>query len=1562
MANEFIARNGVIALNNSVVTGSLNVTSGITGSLFGTSSWANNAITASFVTTAQTASFVATSSWANNAITASAISLPSTATSNHFVPLIQTLVNPATLGYSSRLQYSDSTVTLTVTSSWASNVVSASFSTTAATASSVGNLTQNVTITGSLLVSNSIVLTPSGSISVVSGSILALSLTGSLLGTSSWAQNTITASYVSGSVHTSTNPALSASYAVSSSYSLSSSFATTSSFTTTAATASSVGNLTQNITITGSLFVSNSIVLTPSGSISIVSGSINALSITGSLLGTSSWSQNAVTASYVSGSVHTSTNPALSASYALSSSYSLSSSFATTASFTTNAATASFVTQAQTASYLNPLNQGNVIITGSLYISGSGTSLLLGGNVTASTEASLIIGVPPNIGTGEGGQIILQASNVSGWTSASMLDNYQNTFRLLRGNNTSSDASQLSVDMHTGQLTLYKYLNASSFVGTATANLAVDSAGKVITVSTSGGSVFPYTGVAHINGGLVVTGSITSSGAIYSQANNAMYFRGGDDAEFWDINVANTVGIYGQQDQTTAGIKLGSGGGTLTGKNGSIGIGTTTPSPSTLLDVAGNTTISGSFIVTGSARFTGSVSATQGGFTGSLLGTASWANNAVTSSYVSGSVFTSTNPALSASYALSSSYALTSSFTTTSSFATNAATASSVGNLTQNVTITGSLFVSSSIVLTPSGSISVVSGSINALSITGSHLGTSSWANNAVTASYVSGSVHTSANPALSASYTLSSSYSVSSSFVTSASFATTSATASSVGNLTQNVLITGSLLISNSIVLTPSGSISVVSGSINALSITGSLLGTSSWSNNSITASYVSGSVHTSTNPALSASYALSSSYSLTSSFVTSASFATTAATASSVANLVQNVLITGSLFVSNSIVLTPSGSITIVSGSMRALSFTGSLLGTSSWANNVVTAQTASYVNNLNQNLSITGSLVLSGSTTSEFTVLGDQQITGSLFVSNSIVLTPSGSITVVSGSIRALSFTGSILGTSSWAQNVITASYVSGSVHTSTNPALSASYALSSSYSVTSSYALTAQTLLGSVVSAITSSYPFSVGSSILSSSPDFTTIAIGQLAGFGVTSATSLNSNFIGVNAGSASAGSVTSNFIGYQAGTNAGAAQNSNFIGVNAGQYAASARDSNFIGDSAGYSASNASYSTLIGFQAGSRPNASGIINSIGRNNIIIGTNITLSQSRQDSINLGGIIFATGSYYATSGNPFSGSVGNGRVGINVVDPFYNLDVSGSGNYTNGLTVTGSVIISGSLGVELAVRGDTQITGSLIVSNSVNIIGNQLVTGSLIVSNSLNVIGAINFSNGLIVTGSIFPISRSISASIMQITSVGVPGPASQSAGILFSYVSASTTSTVLMIASASSLGPRSQSLYISGNLEPYPRSGSITASFDLGSPRNVWRRLYVATRSVYFVDDNTGISASIGLDANLGFTYNDNPVISSAGIISASYPNPGLSTKAGSILAGSFTGLPETAAVTFTTAFPDTNYSVVVTGEDIRSWTVESKATTGFTINSNSNQGITGTTYWIATSYGETIYN
>jgi hypothetical protein len=89
-------------------------------------------------------------------------------------------------------------------------------------------------------------------------------------------------------------------------------------------------------------------------------------------------------------------------------------------------------------------------------------------------------------------------------------------------------------------------------------------------------------------------------------------------------------------------------------------------------------------------------------------------------------------------------------------------------------------------------------------------------------------------------------------------------------------------------------------------------------------------------------------------------------------------------------------TGSLTVNGG------ITGSLQGTSSWATN---ALTSSYLNNLNQSLAITGSVILSGSGLPELKIIGDTQFTGSVSSLNG--------------------YTGSLFGTASWATNAISSS---------------------------------------------------------------------------------------------------------------------------------------------------------------------------------------------------------------------------------------------------------------------------------------------------------------------------------------------------------------------------------------------------------------------------------------------------------------------------------------------------------------------------------------------------------
>ena len=63
MANEFVAKNGLISQNNTIVSGSLTVTQGITGSFSG--ALTGTATTASYVLQAVSASFATTASFAN---------------------------------------------------------------------------------------------------------------------------------------------------------------------------------------------------------------------------------------------------------------------------------------------------------------------------------------------------------------------------------------------------------------------------------------------------------------------------------------------------------------------------------------------------------------------------------------------------------------------------------------------------------------------------------------------------------------------------------------------------------------------------------------------------------------------------------------------------------------------------------------------------------------------------------------------------------------------------------------------------------------------------------------------------------------------------------------------------------------------------------------------------------------------------------------------------------------------------------------------------------------------------------------------------------------------------------------------------------------------------------------------------------------------------------------------------------------------------------------------------------------------------------------------------------
>ena len=229
MANEFIARKGLIVSGSTQLTGSLNVSRGITGSLFGTSSWANNTVTASVATIAQTSSyfsgsilivgeaqfpagisvagtsrlngpvlvtgsisssvgFFGTGSGIIGVISSSFATSASLATTASYALSATATVPAGTV--SSSLQFNSLTLPFTGsftgsfigthsgstfgTASWASNVISSSFATTAATAS---YFTGSVTFPSGLIVTGSILAT----------TVSASSFIGPLAGTASFA-------------------------------------------------------------------------------------------------------------------------------------------------------------------------------------------------------------------------------------------------------------------------------------------------------------------------------------------------------------------------------------------------------------------------------------------------------------------------------------------------------------------------------------------------------------------------------------------------------------------------------------------------------------------------------------------------------------------------------------------------------------------------------------------------------------------------------------------------------------------------------------------------------------------------------------------------------------------------------------------------------------------------------------------------------------------------------------------------------------------------------------------------------------------------------------------------------------------------------------------------------------------------------------------------------------------------------------------------------------------------------------------------------------------------------
>jgi hypothetical protein len=433
----------------------------------------------------------------------------------------------------------------------------------------------------------------------------------------------------------------------------------------------------------------------------IVSGSNAELltvtsSFLGNLTGTASYATNANSSSYALNSTSasyalnaTSASYALnatSASYALTStsaSYALSASNATTASYVLNAVSSSF---ASTASFVNTLNQ-DVVISGSLSVTNGITGSLLGTASYAANANSSSYALSASYAfnstsasyafNSTSASYALSASNAAtaSYVSASAIDGL-NLSRIVAGTVTASvDTGVNSFTLTSGSSTLFTVSNAGVISGstliintiTASNSLVTNTltAENITATSASFGYVQTITGSAVIIGQEYIILNTQIPAARYA---GLQIYDSGSNATasiVWDSETNHFV--YENVSGSTY-----SGGGFLSGpKNTGSLADITYPTQYRVLRSQGDDHVYNSNIIDNDTKVaisintevTGTLNVTAG-ITGSLFGTASWANNATTASYVLNAV--------------------------SSSFAS---TASSVDTLNQNVIISGSLTV-----------------------------------------------------------------------------------------------------------------------------------------------------------------------------------------------------------------------------------------------------------------------------------------------------------------------------------------------------------------------------------------------------------------------------------------------------------------------------------------------------------------------------------------------------------------------------------------------------------------------------------------------------------------------------------------------------------------------------------------------------------------------------------------------------------------------------------------------------------------------------------------------------
>jgi hypothetical protein len=531
----------------------------------------------------------------------------------------------------------------------------------------------------------------------VTGSVTATTgFTGSLEGTASWAQNALSASYWSGSVLN----------------------ATSASFASTASSA-------DNFTVRGTLTAQTIVAQTITSSTDFVTGSTRfgsllsnthqftgSVSITGSL---------AVNGSNVILSNQTGSMSVATASYILNA---VSASYAATASYVPASGVIGLnLSQISTGSVTASVNTGTNIFN---IVSGSNTLVVVdnagsvGIGITSPTtkldvNGSISAKMPSYNSTGFQ---ILNADGVQDWSFYNNGNSPTNgrpfllvprwssgtpiQISAINQNNSGVNDAILIGGSASGATLSDKSIrigkNAGGSVGVGSIIIGTGRASGIYSISISSDQYGIAVGNVLNDRTFLIGSSVEATTTNNNQGVlNAIDVYVGRPARSSSLSgdisqglatSINGMGGYGQTDATGGSLTINGGVGLGAGASGDIIFGTATPtSTGTTLqtlsnrvwikgqtgnvgigvspDAAYKLDVSGSTRLNGNAQITGSLTITQG-ITGSLFGTSSWAQNAVTSSYILNAV--SSSFASTASYVLN---AISSSFATTASYALN---------------------------------------------------------------------------------------------------------------------------------------------------------------------------------------------------------------------------------------------------------------------------------------------------------------------------------------------------------------------------------------------------------------------------------------------------------------------------------------------------------------------------------------------------------------------------------------------------------------------------------------------------------------------------------------------------------------------------------------------------------------------------------------------------------------------------------------------------------------------------------------------------------------------------